>query len=233
MCKCISIPGGTTRSSRPAHPRHTKTAACCLQSHGPGANMGEGGEREVTTRSSKNTGTSIFHTNTTNTTHTSRTEWSYCTRKSSRCFTKQRCDKYTGTHTRKAVNHASKQRCDNDTSASTHPARRTLLHRRGALHKSPSLRRKSSRQHTTPTHERGPRPYLQIPRATGFHCSVHQALAPRHAVEEKVLGTETRQEAVRDEAARTGGGVVGGERRQGLARHHGRHTATLQLLGNA
>ena len=54
-------------------------------------------------------------------------------------------------------------------------------------------------------------------------------LSAGHAVEEVLLGSDSREEAAVDEAPRTGGGVTQEERGQGLAVEHEGGTTTLQL----
>lgn len=45
---------------------------------------------------------------------------------------------------------------------------------------------------------------LEVATARGLDCGVHQAVAPRHAVEVVLLGPETRQKAVPNETPRSG-----------------------------
>mmetsp|Transcript_5418 Transcript_5418/g.16349 ORF Transcript_5418/g.16349 Transcript_5418/m.16349 type:complete len:383 (-) Transcript_5418:1545-2693(-) len=71
---------------------------------------------------------------------------------------------------------------------------------------------------------------LQVPRPSGLHGCIHQSLPSSHAVEVVLLGLETSEEAVRNEAAAPGFNRVGQEARQGLSGLHPRHPPTLQGL---
>ena len=71
---------------------------------------------------------------------------------------------------------------------------------------------------------------LQVPRTRRLDRGVDESLAPRHAVEEVLLGPETGEESVLDVPARALGQVKGLETRQSLAGNHAGHSAALQLL---
>ena len=71
---------------------------------------------------------------------------------------------------------------------------------------------------------------LQVARTRRLHGGIHQSLTTRHAVEEVLLGTNTREETIRHPSSRTRHGIVGAERRKRLSRNHHGDTTTLQLL---
>ena len=79
---------------------------------------------------------------------------------------------------------------------------------------------------------------LEVPGAGGLDRGVHQALAPRHAVEVVLLRAQPGEEAVLDIPPRAGPRVVRLEAGQRLARAQGlptpsRHTAENMTIGQA
>lgn len=63
---------------------------------------------------------------------------------------------------------------------------------------------------------------LKITTSWSLDCSINETLSASHAVEEELLGSQSCQEPVADEAGCTWVGVVGDEGGKGLARdHHG------------